>query len=349
MDVGFKKAGYDIIWANDLDKNACATYKANHGDHIRCGDLRNYLDEIASIGKVDAVIGGPPCQGFSVAGKMNPDDPRSQLLWDYLKVVEICKPEVFVCENVKALGTLSKWEDVRKQFLAKAHQLGYECDFVVLKAIDYNVPQLRERVFFVGSRSTPIGCIANRVEQYKKTAHSVREVISVLGRAGTESNSRTCNARITIAKNPIMRKSPYAGMLFNGAGRPTRLDGHSSTLPASMGGNKTPIIDEFELHDGKTSWVEEYHKQLVKGTIEPSFGAAPDRLRRMTIDEALRIQTFPNDYIFEGGSSSTYKQIGNAVPCHLAHAIALTAKELLEGKHCILVAEPTGQKKLLAI
>lgn len=337
MDVGFKSAGVDVVWANDFDKNACDTYAANHSSIIRFGDIRSYLKELSSMGPLQIVFGGPPCQGFSVAGKMDPSDPRSSLLWEFIKVVEITKPNVFVCENVKGLGTLEKWENVRKKFVNLAYNAGYDCSFIILNSKDYGVPQSRERVFFIGSRSAPLGNLELRFKKYKTISKSLRELLQPLGRAGSKRNSRICNAKITLATNPILRRSPYSGMLFNGLGRPMRLDGVSATLPASMGGNKTPIIDEDELYNGKKSWVEAYHSKLIKKQYRPKFRLAPKRLRRITIDEALRIQTFPEDYLFKGSNSSIYRQIGNAVPCELAKAVAKVAIDLLDHKE---IAQP---------
>ena len=119
-------------------------------------------------------------------------------------------------------------------------------------------------------------------------------------------------------------------LTFNGLGRPVLLDGFSATLPASMGGNKTPIIDEECLHGGLKPWVEEYHGKLLEG-FEPVFGEAPARLRRLTVDEAIRIQTFPVNYEFVGGTSAIFRQIGNAVPCKLAEAVAKALLEILSG------------------
>ena len=148
-------------------------------------------------------------------------------------------------------------------------------------------------------------------------------MLNTLPPAGEEGNPITCTAKITLAANPIMRKSPYAGMIFNGMGRPLNLDSVSTTLPASMGGNKTPIIDTEILRDRESvDWVKEYHKGLWEGTTEAVFGSAPDRLRRLTIAEAALIQSFPRDYIFKGSKSAIYTQIGNAVPCKLAEAVA---------------------------
>ena len=97
-----------------------------------------------------------------------------------------------------------------------------------------------------------------------------------------------------------------------------------------MGGNKTPFIDEEELYNGAESFVEEYHKGLMNGSITPEFKEAPKRLRRLTVEEAAAIQTFPKDYKFAGARSSMYKQIGNAVPCNLAHQVAKMIKAHLD-------------------
>ena len=145
-------------------------------------------------------------------------------------------------------------------------------------------------------------------------------------------NPLTCTAKITFASTPVMRRSPYAGMIFNGMGRPIDIDGLANTLPASMGGNKTPIIDEEYLRDGAaTNWIVEYHGELWNKKITPQYGDAPPRLRRITINEAARLQTFPLTYQFKGNKSSVYKQIGNAVPCALAGKVARFVREKLLG------------------
>ena len=149
----------------------------------------------------------------------------------------------------------------------------------------------------------------------------MRDAIGDLGAYGTDENPDTCPARITFARHPIMRSTPYAGMYFNGQGRPIDLDGLANTLPASMGGNRTPIIDDWWLSGKSTeNWVKGYHAGLHAG-MSPRTGEAPERLRRLTIREAMRIQTFPDDYEFVGSPTSVYRQIGNAVPCDLAEAV----------------------------
>lgn len=323
LDIGAIMAGAHIVFANDMMKEACMSYRENIGNHIVQGNINEILEHFPVINDADLLIGGPPCQGFSVAGKMDANDVRSQLIWSYLKAISIVMPKAFVMENVKALGTLEKWKPIREKLLTEMRNLGYSVNYMILNASDFDVPQARERIFVVGvkgdSKRKPDW--QDMITKYSKKAPTVREVLSILDKAGSGNNKGTCKAKITLAANPVMRKSPYAGMLFNGLGRPTRLDGYSATLPASMGGNKTPIIDEKELYEGKEAWVKSYHDKISKDLSQAKFQEAPPFLRRMTVQEAAVLQTFPLDYNFQGSQSSQYTQIGNAVPCNMARAV----------------------------
>jgi DNA (cytosine-5)-methyltransferase 1 len=324
MDVGFSNAGIEIVMANELVPIACDTYAANHTNtKLLRGDINDYKDNFR-IKSANIVFGGPPCQGFSVAGKMNPEDERSQLIWAFLDIVERIQPEIFVMENVKALGLLEKWKPVRTRFIEKAMSIGYYCHYFILNAADFGVSQNRERVFFIGSRKPYDSMDFEKlVEKYKEKPKTLRELFSSLPIAGSKENPLTCTAKISLASNPVMRKSPYAGMLFNGMGRPLNLETVSTTLPASMGGNKTPIIDNNLLEEPTAfDWVKEYHSRLWNKTEDAQFAIAPKQLRRLTIIESAAIQSFPADYIFCGAKSAVYTQIGNAVPCKLAQCIA---------------------------
>lgn len=338
MDVGFASAGFNILFANDIDPDACATYRLNHDGDIAQDSLLNIsLRERMAGRAVDLVFGGPPCQGFSVAGKMDPDDERSQLVHSFFDAVDTLQPKAFVCENVKALAVLTKWHGVREALLARGKR-AYRVAMIVLNATDYGVPQMRERMFlvglhkdvFAGSDTDMEAMIAGGLSSQTKRPRTVAEVVRSLGRAGTEGNARTCAAKITFARSPIMRKSPYAGMLFNGAGRPLPPKKWAATLPASMGGNKTPIVDEAEIFDGLESYVESYHRHLSAGGA-PLSGDAPSRLRRLTIDECMAIQTFPPNYKLAGSRSAQYRQLGNAVPPLLAEAVARVLAGALNG------------------
>ncbi len=338
LDIGAIYAGAQIIWANDMKKEACESYALNIGEHIHQGDINSYIPSLSDYDNIDLVIGGPPCQGFSVAGKMDANDERSKLIWSYAKVIETVKPKAFVMENVKALATLEKWASVRAALLAKFADLGYSVNFMVLNASDFDVPQARERVFFVGfhngSPSPPD--LDSMIIPYKVKAKSVREALAVLDKAGEGNNKNLCKARITLTQNPVLRKSAYAGMLFNGLGRPLKLDGYSATLPASMGGNKTPIIDENALYNGKSPWIEDYRDRVEKDSSIAKTEIVPEYLRRMTVDEARVIQTFPLEYKFCGSQSAQYTQIGNAVPCNLSKAVCSMVIDVIKGNAPII-------------
>lgn len=354
MDVGFSKAGYEILWANDFDKDASETFKANHGPIIEHGKIEDHITGLGKFKGVDVVFGGPPCQGFSVAGKMNPDDERSNLVFSFFDVVEKVQPRAFVMENVKALGVLDKWSIVREKLFKRATDLGYKFkQIIVLNASEFGVPQKRERMFFIGLKDrqdlNDMFGIESRFHKHKQKAPPVGEIIKKLGKAGSDTNPKTCNAKITIATNPVLRKSPYAGMLFNGAGRPIDPDGYSNTLPASMGGNKTPFVDENQIFHGKKGWVEEYHNRVWNGGKPLDFQEAPSYLRRITLKEAMAVQTFPDDYVFKGGTNSIYKQIGNAVPCRLAEVVALVVKDILESGKNSKITISVKQKQFDAI
>lgn len=337
LDIGAIKAGAKIIWANDLMKEACETYTLNIGDHIVRGSIDDQLQNLTELKGIDLVIGGPPCQGFSVAGKMDVNDKRSQLIWSYSKVIEIVRPSAFIMENVKALGLLEKWKPIREKLLATLRNLGYSVNLMVLNASDFDVPQARERVFVVGFKgdSHQIPDIMSMMQSYKHKAPTVREALSVLDKAGSGNNTGVCKAKITLASNPVMRKTAYAGMIFNGLGRPIRIDGYCATLPASMGGNKTPIIDERELYEHAEPWVINYHKEIMENPSKAEFLPAPGFLRRLTVEEAAVIQTFPLDYTFAGSQSTKYTQIGNAVPCNLGKAVVNMVIDILKGKKSI--------------
>ncbi|MCI9004001.1 MAG: DNA cytosine methyltransferase [Lachnospiraceae bacterium] len=328
MDIGFERAGIEVVLANELMSEAAATYNANHASGVMVNDdVNNIFDLLGQFRGVDLVFGGPPCQGFSVAGKMNPNDNRSKLIFTFLDVIEKVRPRAFVMENVKALGVLEKWEPVRRKYLDRVRALGYNCVPFILNATEYGVSQKRERVFFIGIRDNGDPFFEYYMKdlllQQKNEAPIVRTILQSLGRAGTDENPDTCTAKITFAIHPVMRKSPYAGMYFNGQGRPINVDGYANTLPASMGGNKTPFVDEDYLYgEASSDWVVDYHRGLMEGTIVPEFKEAPERLRRITIREAARIQSFPDNYVFCGNKGVIYTQIGNAVPCRMAEAVA---------------------------
>jgi DNA (cytosine-5)-methyltransferase 1 len=340
LDCGFADAGFDVQWAVDHDPFAVETYNRNLAPVATHGDVLHATPP-PSI-QPDVLIGGPPCQGFSVIGRMDPTDPRSQHVDRYLDVVAALKPRAFVMENVKALGVSPRWAPVRERLICRAtDDLEYHCRLIVLNAADYGVPQARERMFLIGLRDAkpPIPPPTHVDERV-----TVREALAQLPRVGEPGNDGLCSARVIPAKRPIMRPGPFAGsLLFNGSGRPLQLDGPAKTLPASMGGNATPIIDQDELEHGHDPWVVEYHRRLLRGGRP--LKRAPKRMRRITIQEAAALQTFPTGWTFAGPQVAQYRQIGNAVPPRLAQAVATAIREAL---HSTSPAIGSATRALLA-
>lgn len=336
LDIGFALAGFVPTWVSELDGNAAATHDAAlrflsesrphlkgraHETHV--GDLLDIPEsDLPAPGAADLVIGGPPCQGFSVAGKMDPEDPRSKHVFHFLDVVERVRPKAFLLENVKALYANKRWQPIRSELESRASGMDYNVKTVLVNAADFGVPQSRERMLMFGVRKD----IGTPVDLVKTSAHArptVRDALAQLPLFGAPGNDSICTAKITLAKTPVLRRSPWAGMLFNGAGRPLDLDAPSMTLPASMGGNRTPIVDQAVLTSSNShSWVRQYHSTLLGSGAREEVATVPDDLRRLTVQEAAAIQTFPIGMPWIGRQSARYRQIGNAVPPRLGLAAA---------------------------
>lgn len=337
LDLGFIAAGFTPVFANDINADAMETYTAamemiseSTGRELRhrvvTGDIRE-VEKLPERGCADLVIGGPPCQGFSVAGKMDPNDPRSRHVFDFLAMVERVQPRAFVMENVKALAQNKRWAGTIADVRSKAESLGYHTHLKVLNSADYGVPQTRERMILVGLRDQGAFESFEYPNPTVKAPIPVSTVLKGLPRVGRPGNDQVCTAKVTTAKAPILRVSPFAGMLFNGQGRPMDMNRPAPTLPASMGGNRTPIVDQETLDTGAPQWVVWYHNLLENGG--KVLDIVPSRLRRITVQEAAAIQTFPRDMPWYGSQSSRYRQIGNAVPPRMAYEVAKSVAKAL--------------------
>ena len=323
LDLGFARAGFDVQWAIDSDAFAVETYNANLEARAVCGDVLR-VDPPGHL-RPDIVFGGPPCQGFSVIGRMDPGDPRSRHVEHFLDVVESLEPRAFVMENVKALAASARWAHVRERLTQRAEAMGYQYEIFILNAADYNVPQTRERMFLVGLQDAA----PERPATSEGRPPTVGDALSRLPRVGEPGNDGVCAARVVPARTPVMRPTPYKGsLMFNGSGRPLRLDGPAKTIPASMGGNATPIIDQDQLEHGAEPWVAWYHERLLNGGRP--LKRAPRRMRRITVQEAAALQTFPLGWKFAGPQVAQFRQVGNAVPPELAHAVAKSVRDALQ-------------------
>lgn len=334
MDKGFEDSGFRTTLACEVDASAAATWRRNFRGRMHHGDVRLLLPTLER-GMADIVFGGPPCQGYSVAGKMDPNDPRSALVFSFLEAVGRVRPSLFVMENVDALARLDKWKGTLADIRGMAAATGYSTCVEVLDAADFGVPQARKRMFVWGSRhlgeQTLSATVREALASLRTPRRPAREIFMECGPAGRATNPLGSTASIVFAKAPVLRASPYAGMLFNGAGRPVNPDAPAPTISASTGGNKTHIADERQLFGDGASFAAEYRRRLSEG-LRPMSGHAPAFLRRLTLRESAAFQTFPSAFSFEGSQSSVYRQIGNAVPCLLAGAAAAAARAALSAE-----------------
>lgn len=205
MDKGFQDAGFNIVWANDFDKDAVNTYKKNFGEHIVLGDITKIpSSEIPN--DIDVVIGGFPCQGFSVNNtKRNMEDKRNFLYKELLRIVRDKKPKVFVAENVKGLLSMEKGK-VIEMIKSDFEELGYKVDYKLLLAAEYGVPELRERVIIIGNRIGvdniyPKATHYVDYKNYSNNTHlphtpTVKETIGFLAKERLRDDSFEINGRV---------------------------------------------------------------------------------------------------------------------------------------------------------
>lgn len=312
LSLGLAIAGFETACAVEYDTHAAATFSAHavRADVI-CDDIQN-VDLTSYLGRIDVVCGGPPCQPFSSGGlRGSHRDERDMIPW-FISIVDQLRPAAFLMENVPGL-TVGDRAPYLQQVLHAFSECGYHVTWQVLNAADYGVPQIRRRLFIVGMRAGPF--------VFPVPTHGPRRALpyvtvdDVLPRHQIGAPNI---AKVTYARTPDLRPSPYHGQLFNGGGRPINRSQPAPTILASAGGNKTHFFDDHDL-------VLPYHAYLMSGG-RPKEGVLPGA-RRLTVEESAILQTFSTTVKFAGPRSAQYRQIGNAVPPALAtvlgRAIAL--------------------------
>lgn len=287
LDLGFKMAGHEIIWANDLYEDAVETYKQNLGDHIVCEDISKIDAE--EIPECDIIIGGFPCQGFSVANtKRHEGDERNALYKQLIRVIDAKKPKFFLAENVKGLTNLAKGT-VFQMILSDFSSLGYKVSYRVLNAADYGVPQTRQRVIIIGVRNDiDFEFVFPEPTNSKDGKNGLPQWVSVGEAMSVIPDPDLPNDL------PNHEYSKYK-LQFNG------YLGHRALDP------EKPAPTVTARGDNKGGVVILPH---------------PNAQRRMSCRELAAVQSFPLDYAFSGNRSSVYRQIGNAVPPLLGYAVA---------------------------
>lgn len=317
MALGFKDCGFRTVLANEWDRDACDSLRANITDRV----LNCAIQEIESFPKADVVAGGPPCQGFSNLGERVPNDPRNQLWRHYFRCVEHARPQIFVLENVPPLLRSAEYDEMRRL----AEWLGYKVEGRVLNAADYGVPQTRKRAIVIGSRigepSFPLPAYVdplkrNLLNQNLPRWRTVRDAIGHLPLTPTGRDWH-------IGRNP----TPKSLRRY----RAVPAGGNRWNLPPDL----MPECWKRKTKGGTDLfgrlWWDRPSVTIRTEFYKPEKGRYlhPVAHRPISHLEAALLQSFPESFMFCGTKINVGIQIGNAVPPLLAQALALSIAKML--------------------
>ncbi len=352
ISSGFKKAGFEVVGANEYKPEIATTYIKNHpGTKMIVDDITKVKSKDLLNGEqdIDVIVGGPPCQGFSMAGRRIRggegaflNDPRNELFKEFIRIVKEIRPKVFVMENVAAMLNIHGGA-VRDEIIKKFKEIGYETKVHVLLAAEYGVPQMRKRAVFIGNRIgvDPEEFFPEKTHGPKKAKPYVTVAETILDLPKVASGSGEFESEY----GPVKALSEYQQ---ERRGKSKKLYNHQATQ------HDTRIIEllkNIKEGEGRTSLPKELQTKSVHSgafgrmnrnkpayTITtrfdtPSVGRVthPSQHRALTPREAARIQSFDDDFVFYGSKSSVGIQIGNSVPPLLAQAIAKKISKILNG------------------
>lgn len=284
LDLGLIQAGHEIIWANDFDADAVATYRENIGDHIVLGDVCAVPS--SEIPRADVVVGGFPCQGFSQANMLRfAEDERNRLYLEFLRIVRDTQPFYFLAENVRGILSMAGGRAIQ-QIEADFSAAGYRVSKQLFNVADYGVPQLRRRVIIAGTRCD---LPKSKDFQFPEPTHADPKKAAKLG----------LKPWVSVGEAVAGYPEPDA---------PHTLKNHVCSLYKVTNRN-------FTGHR-TTDGTKPSPTILARGNGGGGVCAIqhPNNHRRMSIREQAAIQTFPDDFVFEGRLNSGYRQVGNAVP-----------------------------------
>ena len=310
LDLGFERAGFNILFANEYDKTICETYERNHKSPLDKRDIRAVATSF--IPDCDGIIGGPPCQSWSEAGAgRGINDSRGKLFFDFIRILKDKQPKFFVAENVSGmLGNAHK--DAVKNILFLFNNAGYNVSINLVNAANYNVPQDRKRVFYIGFRQD-LNVKFNFPKPLNKKL-TLRDSIWDLKESAIKARDKNkTNGSDCIIPNHEYFTGNYS-TIYMSRNRVRSWDEQSFTIQA--GGRHAPIHPQAP----KMLFVSKNKRIFVPGE--------ENLYRRLTVRECARIQTFPDDFIFYYENvSDGYKMVGNAVPVELAYCIAKSIKD----------------------
>ncbi len=306
FSLGFDNKGFQNVFSIDIEPHFCETYKHNFSNHQLiekdiCELSDSEIKYLKEFDEIDVVIGGPPCQGFSIAGNIGrkfTDDPRNRLFKEFVRVVKVIKPKFFVMENVARLYTHNKGK-TRNEIIKDFEKLGYNVECKILNSADYGVPQVRKRVIFIGaSTNQKIEFPQKEVENYI----SVKEALSKYPKLESGETSSVPNHIAMSHSQQMLTKMSYV----------------------SDGGDRNEIPMKIRPKSGDVRKYIKYASDkpsvCVTGDMRKIFHY--DQNRALTVRELAKLQSFPDDFVFKGNRISQQQQVGNSVPPKMAEAIA---------------------------
>lgn len=317
LSLGFDNAHFENVFAVENNPEFAKTYSRNFPNHnLIVDNIQNISDdkikELVGNSDVDVIIGGPPCQGFSIAGNIGRtfiDDDRNRLFKEFVRFVKCVQPKMFVMENVAAMATHHKGKTIEiiLEALEKSG-CGYKVKYEVLNSVNYEIAQERRRIVIVGIRSD-IDSEFSYPEKSEKR-YTIKDVIDDLPKLESGQRSEIPNHLAMNHSMQMLKKMSYI----------------------RDGGNRNDIPEELRPKSGDTRKYIRYDSTkpsvCVTGDMRKIFHY--EQNRALTARELARIQSFPDDFIFEGASIQVQQQIGNAVPPKLAYQIALKVEEALD-------------------
>lgn len=335
LSLGFELAGYQIVGGVDFQPDAIKTHEENFKKSISiCGDIREISDEkvIELFGnKVDVIIGGPPCQGFSAGNRQQiENDPRNKLFFEFIRFVKILKPKAIVIENVRQILTKDNGYAKNKIFEI-LEELEYNVDVRVLTASDYGVPQNRNRAVFIGVDKNIGNFNYDNIKKTKKIV-TVKEAIGEL--YDIENKNEKC---LTIEPKTKFQKYVRAknNLILNHEPKYPNLEVQERMKYVPQGGNWQNVPEHLwktqrsNRHSSAYRRLDESKPSITIDTghmnyFHPIYNRVP------TVRESARLQSFPDDFVFVGTPTSQLRQVGNAVPPLMAKAVAELIKEVLK-------------------
>lgn len=312
LDLGFTYAGFDIVMANEYDSAIWETYERNHKSTLIKDDIRKI--PASAFPDCDGIIGGPPCQSWSEAGSLKGiDDPRGQLFFEYIRLLEEKQPKFFLAENVSGM-LANRHKNAVKNIIHLFEKAGYNVYIQLLNAADYGVPQDRKRVFYVGIRRN-LNCVFRFPAPLLKKVTLEQAIFDLKNNAIPALEYNKTNAENCLIDNHEYMIGGFSS-IFMSRNRVRNWDEQSFTIQA--GGRHAPIHPQAP----KMVFIEQNKREFVSGKEH--------LYRRLSVRECARVQTFPDNFKFYYTDvADGYKMVGNAVPVLLAYAMADAIKQTL--------------------